>query len=150
MGSKLLLISIYAPNKLLEKRLMWYYLSKVINRWDGDIMVMGIFNEVHVPKERIRYVFHAWGALAFNNFIATTCLVDILLGSYSFTSPDRHFGKMKNLKFFIYKVMDICAHSHNKSGNVTINSNILLGYTQEQNEADLKRYLFERLVLLTT
>lgn len=44
--------------------------------------------------------------------------------------------------------MEISAHSYNKSGNTTVNSNVILGYTQEQKEADLKIYLFQGLVFL--
>ncbi|GJV11444.1 RNA-directed DNA polymerase, eukaryota [Tanacetum coccineum] len=45
-ASKLLVISVYAPQDMSEKRDLWVYLSSMINRWDGETVVMGDFNEV--------------------------------------------------------------------------------------------------------
>ncbi|GKB76812.1 RNA-directed DNA polymerase, eukaryota, partial [Tanacetum coccineum] len=46
--TKLLVISIYAPQSLAEKRLLWNYISLLISRWGGECIVMGDFNEVTV------------------------------------------------------------------------------------------------------
>ena len=43
---------------------------------------------------------------------------------------------------------DISVHSHNKPNNITINNSVLLGYTLEQNKAEIKRYLLKGLILL--
>lgn len=43
--------------------------------------------------------------------------------------------------------MEISVHSNNKHNNITINSSVILDYTQEQNNASLKTYLFEGLIL---
>ncbi|GJS98286.1 RNA-directed DNA polymerase, eukaryota [Tanacetum coccineum] len=44
--TKLLLISVYAPQELSEKRALWNYLRNLIDRWDGDTIIMGDFNEL--------------------------------------------------------------------------------------------------------
>ncbi|GJX11691.1 RNA-directed DNA polymerase, eukaryota [Tanacetum coccineum] len=44
--TKLLVISIYAPQSLAEKRLLWNYISLLISRWGGECIVMGDFNEI--------------------------------------------------------------------------------------------------------
>nr|GFB87569.1 RNA-directed DNA polymerase, eukaryota [Tanacetum cinerariifolium] len=41
----LLIISVYAPQELSEKRMLWQYLNHIINGWKGDVIVMGDFNE---------------------------------------------------------------------------------------------------------
>nr|GEZ00474.1 RNA-directed DNA polymerase, eukaryota [Tanacetum cinerariifolium] len=44
-SSKLLIISIYAPQELNERRDLWDYLHTFIDRWEGDTVIMGDFNE---------------------------------------------------------------------------------------------------------
>nr|GEX72061.1 RNA-directed DNA polymerase, eukaryota [Tanacetum cinerariifolium] len=41
----LLIISVYAPQELLEKWMLWQYLNHIINGWKGDVIIMGDFNE---------------------------------------------------------------------------------------------------------
>nr|GEV67123.1 hypothetical protein [Tanacetum cinerariifolium] len=52
MKSHLLMISVYAPQSSTSKRFLWNYISSLINRWNGESMVMGDFNEVRSPEER--------------------------------------------------------------------------------------------------
>ncbi|GJU28791.1 RNA-directed DNA polymerase, eukaryota, reverse transcriptase zinc-binding domain protein [Tanacetum coccineum] len=65
-GTKLLIISIYAPQDLSEKKMLWDYLSHVIAQWAGEVVVMGDFNEVRKKDERFGSVFNVHGANAFN------------------------------------------------------------------------------------
>ncbi|GJZ66329.1 RNA-directed DNA polymerase, eukaryota [Tanacetum coccineum] len=58
MGSKLLMVGIYAPQDLCEKRMLWNYLHEVLSRWQGEAIVMGDFNEVRFPSERHGLVFN--------------------------------------------------------------------------------------------
>nr|GEU86658.1 RNA-directed DNA polymerase, eukaryota [Tanacetum cinerariifolium] len=59
----LLIISVYAPQKLLEKRMLWQYLNNSIDGWKGDVIVMGDFNEVRLAEERFDSIFNARGLL---------------------------------------------------------------------------------------
>ncbi|GJR22771.1 RNA-directed DNA polymerase, eukaryota [Tanacetum coccineum] len=43
---KVLLISVYAPQQPAYKRVLWEYLSTLLGRWNGDVIIMGDFNEV--------------------------------------------------------------------------------------------------------
>ncbi|GJR93502.1 RNA-directed DNA polymerase, eukaryota [Tanacetum coccineum] len=45
-NTKLLMISVYAPQPRLEKRLLWNYITSLVTHWQGDSLVMGDFNEV--------------------------------------------------------------------------------------------------------
>ncbi|GJS81135.1 RNA-directed DNA polymerase, eukaryota [Tanacetum coccineum] len=51
-SSKLLIISVYAPQELNERRDLWDYLRTLIGRWEGDTVIMGDFNEVRSEHER--------------------------------------------------------------------------------------------------
>nr|GEV34239.1 RNA-directed DNA polymerase, eukaryota, reverse transcriptase zinc-binding domain protein [Tanacetum cinerariifolium] len=50
--NKLLIISDYAPQELNERRDLWDYLRTFIDRWEGDTVIMGDFNEVRSEHER--------------------------------------------------------------------------------------------------
>ncbi|GJX07033.1 RNA-directed DNA polymerase, eukaryota [Tanacetum coccineum] len=71
-GKKLLIISIYAPQELKEKKMLWDYLIMVINNWNGEVVIMGDFNEVRMQTERFGSKFNVHGADIFNSFIATS------------------------------------------------------------------------------
>ncbi|GKA94146.1 RNA-directed DNA polymerase, eukaryota, partial [Tanacetum coccineum] len=79
MGSKLLMVGIYAPQDLCEKRMLWNYLHEVLSRWQGEAIVMGDFNEVRFPSER-----H-----------------DIPLGGFSFMWVVKDATKMSKLDRFL-------------------------------------------------
>nr|GEV72269.1 RNA-directed DNA polymerase, eukaryota [Tanacetum cinerariifolium] len=103
-STKLLVISIYAPQELSEKRDLWDYICNMIDRWDGEIVVLGDFNEVRTNLERFGFIFNPRGANVFNNFISKADLIDILLGGYSFTWSHKSATKMSKLdRFFISK-----------------------------------------------
>ncbi|GJR37384.1 RNA-directed DNA polymerase, eukaryota [Tanacetum coccineum] len=49
-------------------------------RWDGEVVILEDFNEVWSEQERFGSSFNSPGANAFNNFIATSGLIDLPLG----------------------------------------------------------------------
>nr|GEV63734.1 hypothetical protein [Tanacetum cinerariifolium] len=51
-NSKLLLVSIYAPQQTAYKRVLWEYMSILLGRWNGDAILMGDFNELQDIKSR--------------------------------------------------------------------------------------------------
>ncbi|GJT38914.1 RNA-directed DNA polymerase, eukaryota [Tanacetum coccineum] len=44
-GKQTLIISIYAPQELSEKKMLWDYFINVIGNWKRDVVIMGDFNE---------------------------------------------------------------------------------------------------------
>ncbi|GJX12134.1 RNA-directed DNA polymerase, eukaryota [Tanacetum coccineum] len=42
-NKKLLIISVYAPQDLAEKKMLWQYLNILIDRWNGDVFVKVFF-----------------------------------------------------------------------------------------------------------
>ncbi|GJV54846.1 RNA-directed DNA polymerase, eukaryota, partial [Tanacetum coccineum] len=100
-GKELLIISIYAPHDLREKRSLWEYLGQFICNWDGDVITMGDFNEVRDSSERFGSVFHQQGARHFNDFISKAGLVEIPLGGCSFTWCHKSTSKMSKLDRFL-------------------------------------------------
>nr|GEV24117.1 RNA-directed DNA polymerase, eukaryota, reverse transcriptase zinc-binding domain protein [Tanacetum cinerariifolium] len=88
-GKKILIISIYAPRELREKKLLWEYLILAINNWKGEVVIIGDFNEVRSPNERYGYVFNLQGADAFNRFISSAGSKEIPIGGYRFLSDHK-------------------------------------------------------------
>ncbi|GKA06654.1 RNA-directed DNA polymerase, eukaryota [Tanacetum coccineum] len=101
-STKLLIISIYAPQELSEKRDLWEYLCILITRWDGETIIMGDFNEVRSEKERFGSNFNQHGANAFNHFIASNSLIDPPMDGYAFTWSHKSASKMSKLDRFLF------------------------------------------------
>ncbi|GJT68410.1 retrotransposon protein, putative, ty1-copia subclass [Tanacetum coccineum] len=96
-----LIISVYAPQELSEKRMLWQYLVHVIEGWNGDVVIIGYFNEVRTVDERFSSIFNARGAAAFNSFISTGGLVEVPSGGYSYTWAYKFVAKMSKLDRFL-------------------------------------------------
>nr|GEV68022.1 RNA-directed DNA polymerase, eukaryota [Tanacetum cinerariifolium] len=93
-GKNLLIISVYAPQELSEKRMVWQYLNHMIDTWKGEVIVMGDFNEVSFQEERYGSMFNVQGAVAFNSFISLEGLVEVSSGGYYFTWSHKLTTKM--------------------------------------------------------
>nr|GEU47366.1 RNA-directed DNA polymerase, eukaryota [Tanacetum cinerariifolium] len=100
-GKRLLVISVYAPQELRDKKMLWDYLVMVICNWDGEVVAMGDFNEVRDCSERFGSMFNKKGAEVFNNFIVTAGLVEVPLGGCSFTWCHKSDTKMSKLDRFL-------------------------------------------------
>ncbi|GJQ92236.1 RNA-directed DNA polymerase, eukaryota [Tanacetum coccineum] len=100
-STKLLVILVYAPRELSEKRELWSYLSIMIDRWKGEVIILGDFNEVRTEHEKFGSSFNVHGANFFNNFISTTGLIDLPLGGYSYTWSHKSASKMSKLDRFL-------------------------------------------------
>ena len=81
--------------------MIWDYLSHVIASWDGEVIIMGDFNEVRYKSERFGSIFNMHGAKVFNSFIAKSNLEEIHLGGCSFTWCHRSASKMSKLDRFL-------------------------------------------------
>nr|GEW74671.1 hypothetical protein [Tanacetum cinerariifolium] len=99
--SKILFISVYAPQSIPDKRLLWSYLSSIISQWDGDCIVMRDFNEVRYVEEQMGSLFNPQGAIEFNSFINNSGLIDVHLEGYSFTWAHPSTSKMSKLNRFL-------------------------------------------------
>ncbi|GKA81649.1 RNA-directed DNA polymerase, eukaryota [Tanacetum coccineum] len=100
--ANLLVIFVYAPQPLMCKRVLWDCISILINRWDGHCLVMGDFNEVRFPGDRMGTVFNVQGANEFNCFISNSGLTEVQLEGYSFTWSHPSAKKMSKLdRFFV-------------------------------------------------
>ncbi|GJV52789.1 RNA-directed DNA polymerase, eukaryota [Tanacetum coccineum] len=108
-GKKLLVISVYAPQELRDKKMLWDYLVMVICNWDGEVVAMGDFNEVRDCSERFGSVFNKKGAEVFNNFIMTAGLVEVPLGGCSFTWCHKTGTKMSKLDRFLISDNLMCS-----------------------------------------
>nr|GEV11059.1 RNA-directed DNA polymerase, eukaryota [Tanacetum cinerariifolium] len=111
-SSKLLIISVYAPQELNERCDLWDYLRTFIDRWEGDIVIMSDFNEVRSEHERFGSTFNRQGAIAFNNFISSACLIDLSLKGYAFTCANKSASKMSKLDRYLISegVLDLFPH----------------------------------------
>nr|GEY24012.1 RNA-directed DNA polymerase, eukaryota [Tanacetum cinerariifolium] len=99
-GINRLIISVYAPQEFSKKKMLWDYLDHVITNWNGEVIVMGDFNEVRNKNERYGSVFNAQGADVFNTFISKANLKEVPLGGCTFTWCQKSATKMSKLDRF--------------------------------------------------
>nr|GEW65355.1 RNA-directed DNA polymerase, eukaryota [Tanacetum cinerariifolium] len=71
---------VYALHDLRDKRMLWDYLVHTINQWDGEVVIMGDFNEVRYKSDRFGPIFNGQGVDEFNSFIANAGLEEVPLG----------------------------------------------------------------------
>ncbi|GJZ68953.1 RNA-directed DNA polymerase, eukaryota, reverse transcriptase zinc-binding domain protein [Tanacetum coccineum] len=111
-GTKLLIISVYAPQELTKKKKLWDYLSHVMAQWEGDVVVMGDFNEVRKKEERFGSLFNVQGADAFNLFISNADLEEVSLGGCFYTWFHKSATKMSKLVRFLISesLMNSCPY----------------------------------------
>lgn len=100
-GANLLVVAVYAPNDLRDKRMLWDYLAHVINQGEGEVVIMGNFNEVRCKSDRFGSVFNVQGTDAFNSFIANAGLEEVPLGGSSFMWCHKSATKMSKLDRFL-------------------------------------------------
>ncbi|GJY75420.1 RNA-directed DNA polymerase, eukaryota, reverse transcriptase zinc-binding domain protein [Tanacetum coccineum] len=96
-GMDILIVVVYAPHDVRDKRLLWDYLSHVSNQWAGEVVMMGDFNEVRYKSDRFGSNFNAHGADIFNNFIIINAgLEEVPLDSWK-DAPGDDSNAMRNL-----------------------------------------------------
>nr|GFC35611.1 RNA-directed DNA polymerase, eukaryota [Tanacetum cinerariifolium] len=80
-----MIVVVYAPQEASGKHMLWDYLTHVSDQWDGEIVMMGDFNEVRYKSERFGSNFKAHDADIFNSFIHNAGLNEVHLGGSAFT-----------------------------------------------------------------
>nr|GEZ82787.1 RNA-directed DNA polymerase, eukaryota [Tanacetum cinerariifolium] len=89
------------PN-VSRKWLLWDYVSTLIDRWNGEVVVLGDFNEVQNIDERRGSCFNPTSARVFDQFISASGLVVVKMEGYIFTWSYPSGSKMSKLdRFFV-------------------------------------------------
>ncbi|GJV76433.1 RNA-directed DNA polymerase, eukaryota [Tanacetum coccineum] len=111
-GTDLIIIAVYAPHDPRDKRMLWDYLMHVINQWNGEVIIMGDFNEVRYKSDRFGSIFNSQGADEFNSFIVNAGLEEVPLGGSTFTWCHKSATKMSKLDRFLVSdnLFTICPH----------------------------------------
>nr|GEX66510.1 RNA-directed DNA polymerase, eukaryota [Tanacetum cinerariifolium] len=106
----LLIVVVYAPQDSRDKRMLWDYLTHVSSQWDGEVVMMGDFNEVRFKSDRFGSVFNVRGADVFNSCIANAGLVEVPLGGSAFTWSHKSASKMSKIDRFLISdgLMNTC------------------------------------------
>ncbi|GKA80527.1 putative ribonuclease H-like domain-containing protein [Tanacetum coccineum] len=79
------------------------YFVMIRGHWvtNGEVIIMGDFNEVRKKNERFGSAFNVQGGNAFNSFIASAGLEEVPLGGCSFTWCHKSASKMSKLDRFL-------------------------------------------------
>nr|GEV54457.1 zinc finger, CCHC-type [Tanacetum cinerariifolium] len=135
---KLMIVVVYAPQEASEKRMLWDYLTHVSDQWDGEIVMMGDFNEVRYKSERFSSNFKAHDADIFKSFIHNAGLNEVHLGSSAFTWCHKSATKM--IDGFDKLVRDAWNDAPGNKKNAIRNFMYKLKYTKEKIRGWLSTY----------
>ncbi|GJY87422.1 RNA-directed DNA polymerase, eukaryota, partial [Tanacetum coccineum] len=100
-GHQIMFVTVYAPQDMASKQVLWLTLSSLISDWNDRVIVMGDFNEVRNATERFGSVFIERQADIFNLFIKNLNLLDVPLGGFKFTWTNKWATKMSKLDRFL-------------------------------------------------
>nr|GEZ39765.1 RNA-directed DNA polymerase, eukaryota [Tanacetum cinerariifolium] len=137
-GIKLMIVVVYAPQEASEKRMFWDYLTHVSDQWDGEIVMIGDFNEVRYKSKRFGSNFKAHDADIFNSFIHNAGLNKVHLGGSAFTWF--HNSATKMINGFDKLVRDACNDATGNKKNAIHNFMYKLKYTKEKFRGWLSTY----------
>nr|GFB93343.1 RNA-directed DNA polymerase, eukaryota [Tanacetum cinerariifolium] len=84
-----------------RKRILWDYVSTLIDHWNGEVVVLGDFNEVRNIDERRGSCFNPTSARVFDQFISDSGLVDVKMEGYTFTWSHPSGSKTSKLDRFL-------------------------------------------------
>ncbi|GJS34390.1 RNA-directed DNA polymerase, eukaryota [Tanacetum coccineum] len=82
------IISLQGVDATVLKRTLWDYIPTLANRWNGEMIVLGDFNEVRSEEERFGSIFNQSSARAFNQFIASSGLIEVKIEGFMLTLGD--------------------------------------------------------------
>ncbi|GJZ70286.1 putative RNA-directed DNA polymerase [Tanacetum coccineum] len=81
----IILANMYRPYPANQKVALWKRLEELINSNDAAWCLFGDFNEVRNQDDRLNTQFHVRESDDFNEFIANTHLIEVLIGGRRFT-----------------------------------------------------------------
>ncbi|KAK9048814.1 hypothetical protein SSX86_032219 [Deinandra increscens subsp. villosa] len=90
---RLNIINVYAPQGTRARKLLWDKLIDLMDNENGLWMVVGDFNDVRCPEDRLHSSFNQSSADAFNRFISHAGLCEYQMGGSKFTYS---YGNGKN------------------------------------------------------
>ncbi|KAK9080577.1 hypothetical protein SSX86_000335 [Deinandra increscens subsp. villosa] len=83
---EILIINVYGPHETPSKVALWLELGLKLAEYPSiPAILLGDFNEVRFPHERLNSEFHPANALNFNNFISNSGLREYNMGGRKFT-----------------------------------------------------------------
>lgn len=81
----LIIANVYAPQGQSEKNILWADLTSLVNNLNGLWILLGDFNELRSPEERLNSTFCKLGARKFNKFISNANLMEYSMGGRKYT-----------------------------------------------------------------
>ncbi|GKC29764.1 hypothetical protein Tco_1037058 [Tanacetum coccineum] len=86
----LLIVYVYAPQDLSERKSLWDYIHHMIDQWVGESVILGDFNEVRSEHERFLD-----GYLGFDKLVEDSWKNTILMESNNITLRKKKFHALK-------------------------------------------------------
>ncbi|GKE43570.1 cytochrome P450, partial [Tanacetum coccineum] len=96
-----LIVVVYAPHDLREKKVLWNNLTRVIENHNNFSILLGDFNEVRYETERLGTTFNRRSASVFNEFIHSSGLHDLPMRGKRFTRMNSFGNKHSKIYRFL-------------------------------------------------
>uniref|UniRef100_A0A251V012 Putative RNA-directed DNA polymerase, eukaryota n=1 Tax=Helianthus annuus TaxID=4232 RepID=A0A251V012_HELAN len=90
-------VNVYAPHSISEKKVVWNSICEVISSGSGQWVLLGDFNAVRFPEDRLNTGFNRAIANDFNNFIEESGLVEYSMRGRKFTFLAPNSNKLSKI-----------------------------------------------------
>ena len=107
------IINVYAPQQANQKNQLWISIQNIVLSQNNMAwIVFGDFNEVREERERKGSRFIKSGAIAFNNFIYNSGLLEIRNGGHRYTRISADGQKLSKLDRILvsHKFFELCSN----------------------------------------
>lgn len=78
-------VNVYGPQSISDKRELWVEILSLKDFISGSWVILGDFNAVRKPEERLRSSFYKYSSSNFNNFISEFGLKEFAMGGCKYT-----------------------------------------------------------------
>ncbi|XP_022019896.1 uncharacterized protein LOC110919958 [Helianthus annuus] len=96
-GSPICIINVYTPQGISAKKDLWDLLEGIVSGYSGLLVLIGDFNAVRFPEERLNSMFKPRCAGNFNSFIFNSSLLEYKMQEKQFTRWAANGRKMSKI-----------------------------------------------------
>ncbi|XP_021991083.1 uncharacterized protein LOC110887826 [Helianthus annuus] len=119
-------MNVYAPHSNSEKKMLWNYIREIISAGAGQWVLLGDFNAVRGPEDRLNTGFNRVCAHDFNEFIDYIDFVEYNMRGRKFTFLAPNSNKLSKIDRVLVGFEEMLENAVASYANVGVNPDVVL------------------------